>query len=324
MATRKQQADDGVGYQEGSRWVNKRPSGDEVAAWFKANAPMHEGMDPERYVTGVVLIPAKERVRKAVQNQQGNVVLLEEEQLVHVPYIKVETRVAYFWDLMLKNDWHGVIEPADVPRVDGEGLYNKFLPKGFFRMPVQNNAGAYVHHLCCSMQVRVYDRSERGGKGAVRMEPPAGTKMVPVLDRYGADEFSLMKAETGAIGRALALAGMLVLPGSGVASADDMQELGNTPRGGAAVAAQLPSDVPPAAGPAAPGAGADAAAAEASSTDVRSRIAELSARLQSERPLGFEEVVAWAGEKKIDLEDLKDHQLRGVMRKMEQRLEGPE
>jgi hypothetical protein len=48
MATRKQQADDGVGYQEGSRWVNKRPSGDEVAAWFKANAPMHEGMDPCR------------------------------------------------------------------------------------------------------------------------------------------------------------------------------------------------------------------------------------------------------------------------------------
>jgi hypothetical protein len=292
------------GHQEGSRWINERPSGEDVAKWFITNAPMHDGMYPQRYVTGVVLIPAKEKARYAAQDGQGNVTFPEVEQLVYVPYVKVETRVAYFWDYVRSlgdGDYVGAIEPADVPRLEVEGVYNMNLPPGFFRLPVQEASGKFVHFLCCSMQVRIYTPD-----GAVVMAPATGTKMVSCLTRWGVDENALMKAETGAVGRALGMAGMLVLPGSGVATAEDMQEMiAAEGRPSVGVDAQLPSatTTPP-------------------DDQIRARIAELSVQLQSDFPGRMEDLQAWASEKKIDLDDIKAHQLRGVLRALEKKIEG--
>lgn len=276
------------GHQEGSRWINKRPRGKEVADWFINNAPMHPGMDPARYVTGVVLIPAKEKL------------LGGGEQHVYVPYVKVETRVAYFWDYVATlEECTGAIEPADVPRVAEQGVYNMNLPPGFFRMPVQDQQGKFVHFLCCSQRVRITKRTPEGGDTI--MAPATGTKMVSLLSRFGVDENAIMKAETGAVGRALGMAGMLVLPGSGVATAEDMQEM-LASQGSVGVDAQLP----PAAQP---------------DDEVRQRIATLSEQLQADHPGRFEEVLAWAREKKIDTGDIKPHQLRGVLRALERQLD---
>jgi len=299
------------GHQEGSRWINKRPSGAEVAKWFVDNAPMHEGMDPKRYVAGVTLIPAKEKVRIAERNQAGATVIKEVEQLVYTPYVKVETRVAYFWDLMLERGWLGVIEPADVQRLETEGYRNTHLPPGFFRMPIKKADGKAVSYLACSQQVRVYEPDlKSGGRGRLVMQPPPGTKMVAELAKWGEDPFVVMKAETGAVGRALGMAGMLVLPGSGVATAEDMLEVaGAEATASSPEVAQLPEEP-----------GAAAAAPAGMSAGVRERIGELSARLESENPGGFEELVEWAKERKVDLNDLKEPQLRGVLRQIERRL----
>jgi hypothetical protein len=292
------------GRQEGSRWINARPTGKEVADWFLANAPMHPGMDAARYVTGVVLIPAKEKARQAVEDQQGRVTFPEVEQLVYVPYVKVETRVAYFWDYVAKNDgWVGAIEPADVPRLEVEGVYNMNLPPGFFRLPVQEATGKFVHFIGCSQQVRIYPAPD---VDTPIMAPATGTKMVSLLTKWGVDENAIMKAETGAVGRALGMAGMLVLPGSGVATYEDMQEmLAAEGRASVAVDAQLP-----------------ASAAAAPDELIRGSIADLSAQLQSDFPGRFEELEAWAREKKIDLNDIKTHQLRGVLRALEKKIAG--
>lgn len=300
------------GYQEGSRWINRRPTGEEVAAWFMDNAPMHEGMDPKRYVTGVTLIPAKEKVRvMRMRPQTGAMFMVEEEQLVYTPYVKVETRVAYFWDLMRVQETVGVIEPAKVKQ--HKDLRNEHLPPGFFRMVIRKADGKDVNFLACSMQVWVYagDDSRPQGRGRALMEPPAGTKMVAELTKYGEDPFVVMKAETGAVGRALGMAGMLVLPGSGVATAEDMQEAA-TAGGGGSVDALLPEQEEPGA-PQEP----QADAAQAPDAEIRKRIAELSAQLESDNPGGFEQVQEWAAERKIDLNNIKAEQLRGVLRQIE-------
>lgn len=289
------------GHQEGSRWINERPTGEEVAAWFMTNAPMHPGMLASRYVTGVVLIPAKEKVRRAVQAPNGVMSFPEVEQLVYVPYVKVETRVAYFWDYVrtLGDGAVGAIEPVDVQQLTDPGVYNANLPAGFFRLPVQEQSAKFVHFICCSMKVRIFKDDK------IVMAPAQGTKMVTCLTKWGVDEHAIMKAETGAVGRALGMAGMLVLPGSGVATAEDMQEMLES-QGRASVAVE-PS-LPP-------------AAAVAPDDQLRARISELSAQLETDQPGRFEDFVAWAEEKAIDLSDIKAHQLRGVLRGLEKATE---
>jgi hypothetical protein len=133
------------------------------------------------------------------------------------------------------------------------------------------------------------------------MAPATGTKMVSCLTKWGVDEHALMKAETGAVGRALGMAGMLVLPGSGVATAEDMQEMiAAEGRASVGVDAQLPTTAP--------------------DDRIRAQIAELSTQLQSDFPGRFEELEIWAREKQIDLADIKAHQLRGVLRALERKI----
>lgn len=242
--------------QEGSRWVNVRPSGDEVAKWFTENVPMHDGMQAEDFLTGVTLIPAKAKEDEITGFRENGSPVIEERQNLHfVPYIKVETRIAYFWRWMALNpDWLGCIEP-----IGGD----PDMPPGFTITVVKGADGKDTTFLNCTMQVRILKRDSikvtrkfiqwagdrLGAKDfdtfedvpfvetrkpptavevTVEGEPiyvfPPATKAVNLLGRYGPDENARMKAETGAIGRALGFAGVLVAPGSGVATAEDMQD----------------------------------------------------------------------------------------------------
>lgn len=237
MANAKAQAQRREG-QEGSRWINVRPTGAEIAKWFKENVEIADGLDHDHYVSGITLIQQQEKAKEvAGWNSENQPLIAERTNLVYVPYAKVETRVKYFHDLMeLKSeDWQGVIEPVQPQNPDPS------LPPGFFYFLVKTGPDAGVRYICCSMKVTVYKRGTverkrvQAGNGHRRQEaiettgetiidaPPA-TKMIAVAARWGPDNFSMMKAETGAVGRALGLAGMLVIPGTGVATAEDMAE----------------------------------------------------------------------------------------------------
>lgn len=323
-----------LGHQEGSRWINRRPEGPEFASWFKQNVKLHEGLEgkAEKYASGVVLISAKEKLKVAKRNQAGAVVMVEEERLTYTPYAKVETRVAYWWDWLTLHldDWLGIIEPVPAAQLGEAGVYNRNLPPGFFKMPVAQEDGTIATHVGCSMICRVYDRktaqwvdqklvefAENGEKVSERVQQvlrgipvygfSAGTKMVNLLDRFGVeDPFALMKAETGAVGRALGMAGMLVIPGSGVSTAEDMQEAAAQGSGGSvdpSETAELPKP-------------------EQGRTPVDLGIEMEAAVLQlkSDFPETYEELVAWAVEKKIDLDEVKSTQKRAVLRQAERKL----
>ena len=314
---------------EGSRWINQRPTSEEVAAWFVKNAPVADELDASRYVTGVTLIPAKEKP-KTVKN---GTVMDGPEQLVFTPYVKVETRVAYFWDLMRahSNEWVGVIEAEPMRQFHEAGFTNDNLPAGAFRMPVKKADGKTVDFIGFSYHVAVYEKgsiekvrirsdalpgwraAQMGQEDQFRivgvpvMKAPAGSKVVPLLTKWGEDPFALMKAQTGAIGRALGMAGMLVIPGSGVATAEDVQEAQDQGAAGA-IDASLEGDVQ--------------RGVAAAATSTKEYAEQLIARLQSEHPDRLEKVQAWAEERKIRLTELTDESpaLRGVVRQLERSL----
>lgn len=262
--------------QEGSRWINERPTGEELSKWFKENVEIDDALDHSHYVQGITLIPATEKPKEVTgYDQDGNPVIAQSEHLVYVPYAKVETRVKYFHDLMLaKADWEGFIEPVVMKDAD------KRLPPGFSYLPIATTEGMAVRFICCTMKVTVYKRgtvkyvvvrNQRTGEtsrvreGEIIIDAPPATKMIPLLESgwhptergeriLTADPSSLMKAETGAVGRALGMAGMLVIPGTGVATAEDMFEaLSETPQTGTVPQTEakepsesdLPADEPP-------------------------------------------------------------------------------
>lgn len=307
-------------HRSGSRWIVARPEPEDVAQWFNDSVRVHAGLDPENYVGGITLITQKEKL-----DVQSDGVIREVSRLVHIPYAKVETRVAYWNDYLdlVKDEAVGVVEPVLGKELDEPGLRNDYLPPGFFRHPVALADGKFTNYIGCSMRVVLFDKATVDfrvvtvpGQGKVEkvVGKPlrtfgTGTKAVPLLGRYGADDNAIMKAETGAMGRALGMAGMLIIPGSGVATAEDMLELRD--RG----EAQEPA--PPESAP------TDAVAQEASGQtteeQMRTRIAEGVAKLQSENADGYGELEAWAQEKSIDLDQPKESQLRPLLRQIERR-----
>lgn len=303
------------GSREGARWVNQAPSGADVADWFKS-VKLHEGMDHDPWVGGITMIPNKETVRVPGLDDNGAFEIRDVDRMVFTPYVKVETRVAYFWDLVTKREeWVARIEPVVVERIPEPGQhYNLNLPPGFFRFPVTRSDGRPVEYLGCSMRVRVFEKDaawkevKHGGsveqvyQGTPVMEG-IGTKQVGLLGRYGTDDNALMKAETGAIGRALGMIGMLVLPGSGVATAEDMHDMTAPAAGQDEAPQQLP--------------GTEKAAPAAKAT-LKDKAAEMLAELE-EHPAELAKVQAWARERKLNLGELADDapELRGVVKKLE-------
>lgn len=311
--------------QEGSRWYNERPTGEDISQWFRENVHIEEGLDPADYVTGITLIPGEEKSKEVVgYRDNGSPVIEERINLAYTPYPRVDTRVKYFHDLMaLKADeWVGYIEPIEVPTPKGT-----HLPPGFFTFRVQEDNGVTTF-ICCSMKVTVYKRGTvkeehrqinngRGDittvtrrTGEVIIDGPPATKMIGVRKRY-ADSFSLMKAETGAVGRALGLAGMLVVPGAGVATAEDMAEVPD-------IEARPPEPV--AEGAAQPQAGPQ----ETGPTDdeLRQEAASIIEEMRLHFPEALEDFRAWAKERNMGkLSEVTQPALKGVVRQLERKLD---
>lgn len=304
--------------QEGCRWIDNPPTGAEFATWFEANVPLHDGMKHSDYVNGIALIPNMEKVRFTTLDGQGNQVVEERERLVFSPYPQVETRVRYFWDWCRRNDYLGEIAPVR-PGKQPDGL-----PEGVFTTRMPDGRGAEVILLCASYQVGVFVRDEkiRGGKGAPVMQPPLGSKHVKALGKFGPDVNASMRAQTGAIGRALGFAGMLVVPGAGVSSAEDMIDLATAEPtipspppvdapvsvAGPELAAQEPTN--PVTAPAPMYAEADMEAV------VKQLLGELAQNESADK-----EFRAWAAERGLDLESPAPASLRTLEKRLRQKLE---
>lgn len=313
--------------QEGGRWVNERPSGEDVAKWFEGNVDIADGLDIQSYVSGLTLISSTEKVKETIGfRDNGTPILQEMEHSVFVPYVKVETRVKYFHDLMAKmrEEWVGYIEPVipDEP--------NPQLPPGFFKLTVAQRDKQQVTYICCSMKVTVYKRGtvkaekfpvdtrkgiwEIRRTGEVIIDGAPAVKAVPLLmGKAGySDSNAVMKAETGAIGRALGFAGMLVAPGSGVATAEDMEEaqrMEGPPAGENPGAAELPG---------APGAAIRSAPPE----ELRPRAVSLIGELEQEFPDRHKAFLAWCSERKFaKVSELNEAALKGIIRKVEKELD---
>jgi hypothetical protein len=277
---------------QGSRWLYAPPTEDELREWFRSQR-LHDGMEHEPYMGGIVLIGASERYRQTMRKRNSEeTYVVESERTVHVPYVKVDTRIAYFWDMVrvlnggdLLGKYLGVIRPVPQHRIPDPAspYFNLHLPEGFFRLPVQNKDGNFTNYFGCVRRVAIYERESyvREKNEAVALIEGIATKQT-LTGKTWADDNALMKVETSAVGRALGMAGILVV-GTGVASAEDMQEFeGGT---GGEAAAREPS-LPPAASPQAPGpaTGTEPLTPDQEAASLIAKIGENFAKLESDFP----------------------------------------
>jgi hypothetical protein len=326
----------------GSRWLHAMPSEEDVREWFDRQ-PLHDDMDHSRYVSGIVLIAATEKVKIAKVNASGGRYMQEVEQAVFTPYVKVDTRIAYFWDLVrsmnggtLVGDFVGVIEPVAQRIIEDpqSPYFNAHLPQGFFIYPVRNNNDTVSRYLGCEHRVAIYRSDDWFEKESPRpLLQGIGTKQT-AMSRNWADDNAIMKAETGAIGRALGVAGILVV-GTGVATAEDMQEQAAGPSGAAGAASAgptLPDDVaaPDVGGGApqeAPIEAASVAVAEKPQPETDEELVayglELQQEFRTDHPQAFEVFVHWYTEdrKLGNFTELTGPVLRGVVTKLERDLD---
>jgi hypothetical protein len=101
MSQQEQQRQQPVATRDGSRWLHYPPNEEQVREWF-ATQPLHAGMDHGPYLGGIVVIGATEKVKISKWKQNGDPYITEVERAVFIPYVKVDTRIAYFHDLVSK------------------------------------------------------------------------------------------------------------------------------------------------------------------------------------------------------------------------------
>jgi hypothetical protein len=328
----------------GSRWYNEQPTEEQVRDWFFTQ-PLHEGMPHEPYLGGIVLISAKEKSQVQKENANGGTYFQEIERIVFVPYVKVDTRIAYFWNYVrhlnggsLSGDYIGVIEPVEVPRMNDHtnSYFNGHLPDGYSMLPVRNENDSISRFLVATQRVAIYERESYAQKVAGKPSPPVlqgrGSKQTALAKRW-ADDNALMKAETGAIGRALGVAGILVV-GTGVATAEDMQEAQAGPTGAAAAAgegATLPEDPIPAEGEGVPAEAASPLATEQATPmspqeadeQFRTQATKLQREFSESYPDAYAAYVEWWKTRFPDmgLNQLTGPALKGAVVKLERDLD---
>ena len=179
-----------------------KPTPEEIATWF-GQFSLHDELKHEDYVSGIV----------AIENKEGG-------QKFWVPYMNAVARVAYFWDWVRVNGYRAEIQttelvdqPVQLPPKEGE-TEPVVVMRHYVRADIKvfNADGQVVRFSSGRKQVSLTKQ-----RCVDWNSNPKKYVIVP-------DEDALMKAETGAINRALAVLGMLALPSSGLASAEDMIE----------------------------------------------------------------------------------------------------
>jgi hypothetical protein len=209
--------------QEGSRWRYARPSGEEVATWFQGQ-PIDDGMQHADYVNGVVIIPNNEKVRRQRYVDGKPNGSEDAYEMVFTPYVTINTRVRYFHNLAKKDKLIPVIEPVPAKIIDDmqSPYYNANLGDGLWWYTLRGDGGNVLRWLCSTWRVALYEPHEYNPDPeacGVPVKQAAATKQTGAHDGN-----ATMRAETGAIGRALGVLGILVV-GSGIATAEDIEQL---------------------------------------------------------------------------------------------------
>lgn len=293
--------------QEGARWRFHRPTSEAVAAWF-GTVPLDEGMSHTDYIGGVVLIPQTEKVKH--QTERGT---QERYEQVFTPYMQIGTRVGYARRLAEYRELIYRPRAAQVPRSTNPAspYFNGNMEEGLWWHVVMQD-GVQVRYLCATWVVEFFEPQSYGrtvaGQEPIPVLSGTGTKQVG----GGADANGLMKAQTGALGRALAVAGILVV-GTGIASAEDMMEYATAP----APSPQLPPPSEIAAGEEPP----PAANAAERLAQLRSRALAAQAQLQEDAPAAWQEFTAWWGQRAgqegwRSLNDVPAEALEGIVARM--------
>lgn len=291
----------------GSRWLHIEPSPQDVREWFDKQ-PLHDGMTHDRYASGVVLIPAAEKYwhREPKPGNPEEGIDIESYRKTWTPYVSVSTRVNYFHDYVrllnggrIDGPFKGRIRPVRQCLIEEGPLANVHLPKGFSLYAVQQG-GALVPYVVCTMRVQIIER--RSKEVLIGAED---SRQIPAGDQH-----AIAKARTSAVGRALGLAGMLVI-GTGVASAEEAQDA--VERTGALPAyqqAQLPGDV------------ADTTQTALTEADLRGRVRTLYAELSEAHEGATGAFNSWYGERKFGpMDSLGMDELRTVVKKLERDLD---
>lgn len=323
MANQQEQPDTSVAsVREGSRWRYTRPSSGEVNAWFDTQK-LDEDMKHEDYVSGVVLIAASEKVKITSQRPDGKKVTEEVYEQTFTPYVRIDMRVLYFRRLAESLDLIRVIEPATdrVPKIaDAQSAYfNGNLGDGLWWHVVNDSQGKTVRFLVSTHRVALYEKQAWMDSA----DDAERRKLSPVLEGVGSkqvnggpDENAIMKAETGAIGRALGVAGILVV-GTGIATAEDMIEAlsGRQALG----SAEIPEGGPrgPETGPTDP---------QEVLKQLRETAVGLEAAIKAESDTAWRDFAAWWKERSSAegwraLGDVPVDPMRGIVSKMERMLD---
>jgi hypothetical protein len=181
---------------DGSRWIYSKPPQDDVVAWFREQH-LHADMEHDPYLGGIVLIPATEKVKETRRMPNGMLTPFEYERIVYTPYVKVDTRIAYFWDFVralnggkLLGEFVGVIEPVEQKIITDEKspYFNAHLPQGFSVYVVRNKNDTVSRYIVSTMRVAVYERqayaararpaarsASRASSWSARASPPPRT-----------------------------------------------------------------------------------------------------------------------------------------------------
>lgn len=331
--------------QDGSRWLHGPPTAEQVKAWF-GTQPLHPGMDHEDYVSGIIVLPQTEEITVSKEKQNGDTYTAKVERAVYVPYVNVSTRVRYFQDYVRHLNAEregtdlppviGLLRPVPQARIKSltNTYYNENLPEGASVHAIKNGNGSVKRFLMATWEAVITERQSyrdrvNGGEPEIILIGQ-GTKQVPTNYRgesAWADEACIMKAETGAIGRALGVAGILVI-GTGVATAEDVQEAiaggGNVPDAPAAPEAPLS---PEQAAPQALGGSGAEAAPEADPAKEDERLRDMALTLQQEmeadHPKAWEAFKVWWNEDRKfgPLSGLSGPALRGAVTKLQRDLD---
>lgn len=372
MSAATQQPQQLAAEKQGSRWLYSQPDEGAVKEWFDGQH-LHMGMHHEPYYGGIVLIGAVEKYKTTVVGANGATFVREQERTVYTPYVKVDTRIDYFWTLVdtwnlaaeegfersggdpgTQQAYYGVIEPCEVKKITNpqSPFYNEFLPDGFFIYAARGGGGENApvsRYICAQYRVAIYEResylryldAKARARYGERINIPAalvgvGTKQTLMAKNYP-DDNAIMKAETGAIGRALGVAGILNV-GTGIATAEDIQEAqaaGSMPtvvnREGE-VQAQLPGIINGEQEPGTRIEGPDIPSDELKSggktpqdvdMELRERATALSGEMRRDYPEAWEKYLHWYQEERKfpSVLELSGAALRGAVVKLERELD---
>jgi len=185
-----------------------KPSQEEISKWF-AGFKLHDGLKHEQYVGGIVVIENKDRGVST-----------------WMPYVNASAWIAYFWDWVESKKYMAFIEVSDPVPVEidlpGDKKSRQFYitAEVVVEQEYDHEEPTEVSGITINQKHLRTVRKATGSKQVSPTKVKRGWQGAP--DTVMADSDALMKAETGAIARALGSLGMLALPGSGLATAEDM------------------------------------------------------------------------------------------------------